>query len=216
MRTAGRHRSLLRVAAVNIDDTPDLYKKYNIKTLPHIMIFDDKKNPIVYTGEKKADNMIEKLKSFISTDHLTHVHEMNEMSVRRWVLKNLALKIVLITDKKRLDIPLLWRAFSKKYSSKNVEFGIVCRARGLMLTQQLITSKAPKFEFPQVWAIQEDGSRTKFEGETNMKGLVNWLKKMKGDVKSKRDAKNDADAASGAAGEADDEAASEAEAEAAE
>merc|ERR1711959_825890 len=120
------------------------------------------------------------------------------MGVRRWLLKNLALKIVLITDKKRLDIPLLWRAFSKKYSSKNVEFGIVCRARGLMLTQQLITGKAPKFVFPQVWAIQEDGSRTKFTGETNMKGLVNWLKEMKGSVKSKRQAK----AAGEAAGEA--------------
>ena len=164
MRTAGRHKSLLRVAAVNIDDSPELAKKYNVKTMPFVMTFDDKKNPTVYTGEKKADAMTEHLKSFISTDHLTLVHDMNEMKVRRWVVKNLALKIVLITDKKRKDIPLLWRAFSKKYSSKNVEFGIVCGARSLMLTQQLITSKAPKFEFPQVIAIQEDGSRHKFSG----------------------------------------------------
>ena len=161
MRTAGRHKSLLRVAAVNIDDSPELAKKLNVKTMPFVMTFDDKKNPTVYTGEKKADAMTEHLKSFISTDHLTLVHD---MKVRRWVVKNLALKIVLITDKKRKDIPLLWRAFSKKYSSKNVEFGIVCGARSLMLTQQLITSKAPKFEFPQVIAIQEDGSRHKFSG----------------------------------------------------
>ena len=206
MRTAGRHKSLLRVAAVNIDDCPDLAKKYNVKTMPHIMTFDDKKNPTVYTGEKKADAMIEHMKKLISTDHLTLVHDMNEMKVRRWVVKNLALKIVLITDKKRKDIPLLWRAFSKKYSSKNVEFGIVCGARSLMLTQQLITTKAPKFEFPQVIAIEEDGSRHKFSGETNMKGLVNWLKELKGSVKEKRDAKKAAEAEAAAAGEAEGEA----------
>ncbi len=206
MRTAGRHKSLLRVAAVNIDDSPELAKRYNVKTMPHIMTFDDKKNPTVYTGEKKADAMIEHMKKLISTDHLTLVHDMNEMKVRRWVVKNLALKIVLITDKKRKDIPLLWRAFSKKYSSKNVEFGIVCGARSLMLTQQLITSKAPKFEFPQVIAIQEDGSRHKFSGETNMKGLVNWLKELKGSVKEKRDAKKAAEAEAAAAGEAEGEA----------
>ena len=89
---------------------------------------------------------------------------------------------------------------------KNVEFGIVCGARSLMLTQQLITSKAPKFEFPQVIAIQEDGSRHKFSGETNMKGLVNWLKELKGSVKEKRDAKKAAEAEAAAAGEAEGEA----------
>ena len=206
MRTAGRHKSLLRVAAINIDDSPELAKKYNVKTMPHIMTFDDKKNPTVYTGEKKADAMIEHMKKLISTDHLTLVHDMNEMKVRRWVVKSLALKIVLITDKKKKDIPLLWRAFSKKYSSKNVEFGIVCGARSLMLTQQLITSKAPKFEFPQVVAIEEDGARHKFSGETNMKGLVNWLKELKGSVKTKRDAKKAAEAEAAAAGEAEGEA----------
>ena len=211
MRTAGRHKFLLRVAAINIDDSPELAKKYNVKTMPHIMTFDDKKNPTVYTGEKKADAMIEHMKKLISTDHLTLVHDMNEMKVRRWLVKSLALKIVLITDKKKKDIPLLWRAFSKKYSSKNVEFGIVCGARSLMLTQQLITSKAPKFEFPQVVAIEEDGARHKFSGETNMKGLVNWLKELKGSVKTKRDAKKAAEAAA----EAEAEAAAPAEGEAA-
>ena len=80
-----------------------------------------------------------------------------------------------------------------------------------MLTQQLITSKAPKFEFPQVVAIEEDGARHKFSGETNMKGLVNWLKELKGSVKTKRDAKKAAEAAA----EAEAEAAAPAEGEAA-
>ena len=66
---AGEHGDAVTIAKLNVDDNPDLALKYNVMSIPTLLVFSDGEVSKRLVGAKSKGALLEELDEFLPTSH---------------------------------------------------------------------------------------------------------------------------------------------------
>jgi protein disulfide-isomerase A6 len=159
-----RMENLVKVAAVNCEEVPDMCREFNVRKYPLIVFFNEnpQQDPEIYSGPKNFRSLFEfiqgKIRNFLrpvtSRDYQDFLNSNNQLS-----------KIISFTNTKE-NLPLI-RNLCKKYK------GRVFFAEAKASDTSLVSLFGLK-TFPALVRVNTEGFEV-FEGEIENYSVQNWI-----------------------------------------
>mmetsp|Transcript_14165 Transcript_14165/g.28388 ORF Transcript_14165/g.28388 Transcript_14165/m.28388 type:complete len:427 (-) Transcript_14165:473-1753(-) len=158
-------KGMIKVAALDCDDSPVFCKQQNVKEYPSIVIYPPNPLPATpYEGEMTEAAFKSHVTKFIPG---SNVKKIAKADIDTFLSSDVAIpKVLLFTDKK--GVPTLYKALSSSFK-KEMKFGLVVKEEADLVSRFKIKT------FPTIQVHRAEQKPKNYSGEMKYQQLSDWL-----------------------------------------